>query len=222
MNRRSVPNPEGEAAGAEATGFGPGTHERLVFFTDAVFAITITLLALEIRLPAGAGELSESGLLDALAAMWPRYLGYIISFLVIGFFWISHCAKFDRIERIDLRLVWLNLLFLLSLGLIPFASSVLSESHGRLGTIIYAGLIVLSALMVQMFWLYARAAKLTTANLTKKEARAAGLPSVIVSAVFALSIPIAFFSPGGAEMTWGLVLAALYVMHFTRPKQNIA
>ena len=64
--------------------------ERLVFFSDAVFAIAATLLALDIRLLAGQEEMDNAQLLTALLGIWHKYLAYLISFLVIGFFWISH------------------------------------------------------------------------------------------------------------------------------------
>lgn len=71
--------------------------ERLIFFSDAVFAIAITLLALEIRLPASQGTLTNDQLLQDLLALWPKYFSYVLSFLVIGGFWMGHHQKFRLI-----------------------------------------------------------------------------------------------------------------------------
>jgi uncharacterized membrane protein len=81
------------------------TSEQILFFYDAVIAITITLLMLEVRLPVDAGELTDPELLDALLATYGKLLGYVISFLVIASFWISHHRKFHHIVRNDGMLV---------------------------------------------------------------------------------------------------------------------
>ena len=86
--------------------------ERLVFFSDAVFAIAITLLALDIRLPIEAVHLSDLQLFNSLVDIWPKYLSFLISFLVIGNFWIAHHRRYRYISRYDTRLLLLNLLVL--------------------------------------------------------------------------------------------------------------
>lgn len=78
--------------------------ERLIFFSDAVFAIAIMLLALEIRLPASENLMDDAQLFAQLAGLWHRYLGYFISFMVIGIFWMAHYRKYRFIKRYDSRL----------------------------------------------------------------------------------------------------------------------
>ncbi len=112
--------------------------ERLIFFSDAVFAIAITLLALEVRLPVDAGDLSNQALLEKLLTIGPKYVSYIISFLVIGNFWIWHHARFRHIVRYDTRLFVLNLFLLMAVAFIPFPTEVISENGNRTGTIFYA------------------------------------------------------------------------------------
>ncbi|MBK7916581.1 MAG: DUF1211 domain-containing protein [Chloroflexi bacterium] len=91
-----------------------------LFFSDAVFAIAITLLALEIRLPPLPETATNVQLLAALGALWPRYLSYIISFLAIGMMWLSHHRAFRHVHRYSDRLILLNILFLLLIGFLPF------------------------------------------------------------------------------------------------------
>ena len=85
--------------------------ERLIFFSDAVFAIAITLLTLEIRLPATDGSLTNAELLQSILAIGPKYIAYIISFLVIGLFWIGHHRKFQLIRKYDGTLMFFKLAF---------------------------------------------------------------------------------------------------------------
>ena len=137
-----------DAVGGESLGF-----ERLVFFSDAVFAIAITILVLDIRLPAGEEALTDAELLAQLLGIWHKYLAYIISFLVIGSFWISHHRKFRYNRHYDSNLRFLNLLLLMAIAFIPFPSSVISEHGYRTATIFYAlTIIVAGSMSVALWW----------------------------------------------------------------------
>lgn len=96
--------------------------ERILFFSDAVMAIAITLLVIDLRLPE---NLRESGLGAALLKLWPSYLGYLLSFIVIGNYWLSHRRLFRPIRRYDDRLCWLSLLFLFFIALLPFSTRLI-------------------------------------------------------------------------------------------------
>jgi len=102
------PNPKHVAA-PESAHHDALSLERLVFFSDGVFAIAVTLLALEIRLPTTGGALTNAQLLYKLEVIWAKYLSYVVSFMVIGFFWMGHHRKFRLIERYDHTLLMLNL-----------------------------------------------------------------------------------------------------------------
>jgi len=98
---------------------------RFEAFSDGVFAFAITLLILGIVLPAFKTPPSESELRGALLALWPNALAYALSFAVIGIMWQNHHALFRMVERVDRRMVFLNLLLLAGTVFIPFATSVL-------------------------------------------------------------------------------------------------
>jgi uncharacterized membrane protein len=107
---------------------GNGDTTRLEMFSDGVFAIAITLLVLEIRVPhVGEGE----SLVVALLGLWPSYLGYAVSFLQIGVIWANHHNRFRLLERSDHVLLFLNILFLLCVAFIPFPTALLAEYKGR-------------------------------------------------------------------------------------------
>jgi uncharacterized membrane protein len=100
--------------------------ERLAFFSDAVFAIAITLLIIEVRLPAATVE-TEQGIAQGLVGLIPQYIGFFISFFVIGRFWIGHHRVFGRLKRVDDTLVWRNLLFLMTIAFMPFPTALVSH-----------------------------------------------------------------------------------------------
>jgi len=112
------------APGAKAGHDSPSAHRtpgRLVAFSDGVFAIAITLLILEIRPPAEYGNL-----LHELAALWPSYLAYALTFLFIGQVWANHHVMFDHIRVADRVILLLNTLLLMIVAFLPFATSVLA------------------------------------------------------------------------------------------------
>ncbi len=100
--------------------------ERIILFTDAVFAIAITLLAIEIKIPE-LHEVNEHTALVALNHLIPRFVGFIISFLVIGIYWIAHHKIFSYVIDFDRKLLWLNLILLMFIVLLPFSTGYYSE-----------------------------------------------------------------------------------------------
>jgi uncharacterized membrane protein len=110
--------------------------ERLLAFSDGVFSVAITLLVLDVRLPSdGAG--GDSPLLSALIGLWPKLLVFCFTFVIVGINWVSHHRKFSYIKRVDGGLLWLNLIYLMTLCLIPFATSLLGGNGNRLGFVVY-------------------------------------------------------------------------------------
>lgn len=187
--------------------------ERLIFFSDAVFAIAITLLALEIRLPVEATNLTNQNLLVALLAIWPKYLSFIISFLVIGNFWIAHHRRFSLITRYDNRLLVLNLLMLMSIAFIPFPTSIISENGNRTATIFYALAIIVTGLLSALLWWYAAwENRLVDKSVDKQEVRRNLLSILTTPAVFLLSIGLAFINPDLGKFSWILTAPAALML----------
>jgi TMEM175 potassium channel family protein len=101
--------------------------ERIAFFSDAVFAIAITLLVLEIKVPHVEPGAGEAGVLHALLQQVPKVTGFLVSFLVIGTFWMAHHRLFRWVGGYDRWFIWLNLFFLLGISFIPFPTAFFSE-----------------------------------------------------------------------------------------------
>jgi uncharacterized membrane protein len=114
---------------------------RLVSFSDAVFAITVTLLVLEIRPPT-----DYSNLLHELVALWPSYLAYALTFLFIGQVWANHHVMFDHIRAADRVILLLNTLLLMIVAFLPFATSVLAgavrSGHGLRTAVVVYGIVL--------------------------------------------------------------------------------
>jgi uncharacterized membrane protein len=127
--------------------------ERLIFFSDAVFAIAITLLVLDIQLP---GNPNDADIPGALAKVAPQIGGYVLSFFVIGAYWIAHHRFYRHIVRYDHALLWLNLFLLLFIAFIPFPTRVVSNyGNVREAVILYAATIALTGIVMAVNWWYA-------------------------------------------------------------------
>src|SRR5690349_8854029 len=98
--------------------------ERMILFSDAVFAIAITLMALELKVPELHQQLvTDHNLVASLSHMIPKFIGFLISFFIIGQYWTVHHRLFGFVENYNLRLMWLNLIFLLAIILMPFSTA---------------------------------------------------------------------------------------------------
>lgn len=185
--------------------------ERLIFFSDAVFAISITLLALDIRLPNIDGPISNADLLQSLLSLWPQYLGYVVSFLVIGALWIGHHRKFLLIQRYDRWLLFLNLLLLMSIVFIPFPTSIISEFGNLTATVFYALAIGVAGMLSALVWWYAaRNNRLVTHTLDMKKRWRELLNPLRVTLVFFVSVGLAFINSDLAKFSWLVLLPTFY------------
>jgi uncharacterized membrane protein len=103
--------------------------ERLILFSDAVFAIAITLLVLEIRIPKSnwSQPITAQQLNEYLIEVIPNISGFVFSFFIVGFYWTIHHRIFGYITNFDTRLIWLNLLMLFFVALLPFTTTLTSE-----------------------------------------------------------------------------------------------
>lgn len=126
------------AAAAGASGGGGARHptehhrtrsdtRRAEAFADAVMAIVITLLVLELRPP----DVPPGRLLQGLLAQWPTYLAYVTSYFFVAVVWLNHKAAFMHITRMDRPTHWANLLILFSVALVPFPTAVISHTMER-------------------------------------------------------------------------------------------
>jgi len=162
---------------------------RVVAFSDGVFAIIITVLVLEIGVPT---NLSEQSLRQALDEVGPTLVAWVISFLLVGMYWMWHRDVFDLVRVVNRDLVWLNLLFLLPVSLVPFAASVLGEYHDEAIALWLYGvvLVVVSLTRIMLYAYLSRRPELLWEPVPARTKRLALLLSsfTIVSYMLAMSL----------------------------------
>jgi TMEM175 potassium channel family protein len=179
--------------------------ERMIIFSDAVMAVAITLLVLNLKLPEGV---SDADLATVLRGSVHNLGVYALSFVVIGLLWMGHHEQFSYIRRVDGVILWLNLFFLMTIGLIPFVTSILGDHGNALATCLYAGTLVMTSLLSAAMWWYAgRDPELMASDVTSSVRREGLLNVLLTGAVFALSILIAAtWSATAAQWSWLLLL----------------
>ena len=182
------------------------TVERVVFFSDAVFAIAITLLAFNLRLPDLPPGQTNASLLDAIGALAPAFFAFVLSFLVIAAFWVGHYRTFRYVVDIDGRLLAINFAFLFCIAILPFPTSIIA-TQGDLAsaTIVYAAFGVATGTMSTLLWVYpSRIGHLVAPSVTPQIARYITYRAAVFPVVFALSIPVALLAPAAAWILWFL------------------
>jgi uncharacterized membrane protein len=138
---------------------------RIEALSDGVFAIALTLLVLDLKVPVSEAINSEGALLNALAALSPKILSYFLSFMTLGIFWTGHTAQFHFIEKSDRNLNWISLFFLLAVSVLPFTTALLSQYilfKTALG--LYWLNILVMGVLLYWHWAYAEKKGLLLAN----------------------------------------------------------
>jgi uncharacterized membrane protein len=204
--------------------------ERTLYFSDAVFAIAITLLVLDIRLPEVSEEQLRTQLPSLVIGLGPKFLSFVITFLVIGFYWLAHHRMFHYINRYDTRLLWMNILFLMSVAFLPFPTSVLSlesttlnfddasssvqltlfsggsTASQQFAVAFYAGSVAVTGLLLAGLWWYAAIQhRLTAEYLTPRLASFFLLWALTAPLIFVFSIGISFINAEAAKFSWLLI-----------------
>ena len=175
--------------------------ERTVFFSDAVFAIAITLLVLDLKAPVGAhGE-------PRLDKVVPNILAFCLSFYVIGIFWQAHHALFGHVQREDAVLRRVNLLLLGTIVFLPFPTSMIAEFQATTTTVVfYAASAGAVGVMQSLLILTARHRGLMYPD--DQLSRGALARPLAAAMIFFASIPVAYFSPHLAQPFWILMIPA--------------
>ena len=183
-----------DTQGSEPIGLG---LERIVFFSDAVMAIAITLLVIDLKLPGVPPPATAAEVAAALRQLTPRIVSFVISFAVISVYWSSHHRYFSFIRRYDSRLMVLNLVFLFFIVLMPFAASMLGQySYLPVGVVIYGLAVAATGLSMGAIWWYAsRNHRLVEGGLDPKMIQGRNRIALIIPLLFLASLPWAFVSP---------------------------
>ncbi len=179
--------------------------DRTVSFSDAVIAIAMTLLAIDLPLPRGA---TSRELWQDFASNLPTsYLSFAISFTVIAIFWYQHHRFFDRIAHVNTQLTIWNLVSLFAIVVIPFSTKLLSVGDGEnsLGPVLYASTLLLWGAAFVLMALAARRSNLWRDGTAGSTSGDIIFGTATALSMFAVSIPIAFVNPSLAMLSWLLI-----------------
>jgi uncharacterized membrane protein len=203
VTESATPVPAADASDDEEVETGHAL-ERLIYFSDAVFAIALTLLALALPVPQGH---SDRALWHSFTShLGTDYLTFLISFLVIARFWVIHHRFFGRVRGVDRWLIQLNLLYLLWIVVLPFATRVLGDlGQYAFGTAVYAITVALVGLSFAALAGYSIRTGLVTPAVSRERNNAV-VGSLVAAVVFLLSVPLALVSPDGAKFFWLLLI----------------
>jgi uncharacterized membrane protein len=202
----------------------PGGTERgtarIEAFSDGVFAIAITLLVLEIKIP---HLQSGSNLLRGLLDLWPAYFGYVLSFVMIGIYWANHHYIFKLFTKTNHALNLLNLLFLLFIAFLPLPTEVLGEylldrANQTTAATIYALGLLLPAVTWLLMWLYAsQGYRIVDRCLDESYLRWLTLQYIGSVALYSLAVGVSL-----VDFRWGLgICVGLTLLYLLPPRRPV-
>ena len=199
----------GEVNPSEKRGYGVEGNERINALSDGVFAIVITLLVLEIKVPdVPSGELAH-----ALKEIVPKIFSHIGSFVLLGIYWVGHHNLFLHIKRHDRVLIWLNVLFLMCVASMPFPTGLIIQyGSQQLAVVVYAGVLVLAGFSLDLIWWYAsRGRRLVEEDIDPALVAFVHRRILVAPIIYLLSIGVSFFSPTAARLVV-LIVALIYIV----------
>jgi len=175
---------------------------RLEAFSDGVIAILITIMVLELKVPAS----HEAG---ALLGLWSVFVSYLLSFLVIAIYWVNHHELFHHCRQVNTAVLWTNMAFLFCISLIPFATAYMGENHfSPFATALYGGSLLLAgASYVPMRRAVER--QLDDDPASRRVSRRAATKNYISLTLYAVSMPLAYVHPA-ITLVLAYAVAALY------------
>lgn len=190
-------------------------ENRVINFSDAVFAFAATLLVLKIDLPRLSGVEIQTQLAVSLMNLWPQYLANVISFLAIGYYWLTHHIIFGLVRRFDRTIVWMNIVFLILLSFLPFPVDLYGDYYNvPIIVVFYAASIAVLGFALLGIWLYAsHNNRLIDSHMSKRRIRFFTLKILIAPLVFTLSIPLVYLHPALTQIAWVGVILGVIVLN---------
>jgi len=178
--------------------------EHVISFGDAIFAFAITLMTLSIDIPDLPTNLTQQELLSRLNELYPQVESYIISFVIIGLFWISYHQVFNYIIRSNITLVYLNLLFLLLITFLSITTSLVIEYGSyQIPYVIYCVVVIMTSFLLAVIWWHAtKDYRFVGKDIHPLFVRGMMINLLLVPFVFAISILVSFFNIDIAQYVW--------------------
>lgn len=190
-------------------------ENRVINFSDAVFAFAATLLVLKIDLPQLSGNVVGSQVISSLISLWPQYLANLISFLVIGYYWIHHHAIFGLLKRFNSTIVWINLFFLICVSFIPFPVDLYGDFPNVPEVVVfYSFSLAVVGYTLAIVWLYAcYKNRFIDKSMSKRRVHYYTFRIFVAPVVFTLAIPLVYIHPAAAQLSWLLVIVGVVLVN---------
>jgi TMEM175 potassium channel family protein len=186
---------------------------RIAAFSDSVFAFAATLLVLNIKIPEVLPSQLTTELPGQVLHLWPQLLSYMMSFVIVGIYWVAHHVMFHHIKRSDRVLLWLNIAFLMCIAFIPFPTGLISR-YGAVQTavVVYALTLTITGVLLEILWWYAtRGHYLVEKELPDRVIRLGTVKTMIAPCAYALSIVVSFLSPK-LSVIFFVAVPAFYIL----------
>jgi uncharacterized membrane protein len=194
--------------------------ERMMSFNDGIFAIAITLLVLDLAIPEISSRQIDLLLLPSLVEIYPKMIGFSLSFFIISIYWLSYHRIFSFIRDIDQRLILLNIFFLFFIVFMPFPTLLLGLYGAHASVVIfYAAVIATNSFFLYLIWHHVvHQDDLLSQPLEADFIEYISVRNLINVCVFLASIGIALVNPLLAMFSWGslIVLYPLVRWRYTR------
>jgi uncharacterized membrane protein len=190
-----------------------------ISFGDALFAFSITIMTLSIQLPdIQTHNLTQSQIISELLELRPQFESYVISFFVIGVYWISYHIVFNHIIKSYSTTTWLNLLFLFFITLISFATSLLiTYGNYSFVFILYNVTLIVTGTQLCLIWINAVRLHHVDETLNAALIKNILMETLVPPIIFTLAIGVFFINPGLAHYFWILILPAKIIIRKTFP-----
>ncbi len=181
--------------------------ERLISFSDAIFSVAITLSVIEVMPPNLSERILDIGAKQVLVDLMPKIVGVVATFALIGLYWISHHRLLDLLQKNTAKLTRLNLLFLMSIAIMPFAIKFsVAHTHDEVAVYFYASYMALAGSLQFLIWRHAVQNKLIKEQLSASAIHWMSLRTAITPVVFILSLGLVPFNPDWSRYSWILLL----------------
>jgi uncharacterized membrane protein len=191
--------------------------EHITSFADAIFAFSITFMAISIDIPNLAQNLTQAQVIDKLLQSIPEFEIYAISFFVIGVYWIAYHQMFNQIVNSDMTVTWLTLIFLFFITLIPFATNMQIGFGYPILFVLFALVLAMAGALLTITWLHATKNKLIDKDLTRIEIHTISLEAIVPTVVYFLSILVSFIDLQAAYYFWILIIPAKIILRKKYP-----
>lgn len=188
--------------------------DHIISFSDAIFAFSITFMALSIQIPHLESNLTQTELIHRIISLSPQFEIYAISFLIIGIYWLSYHQIFNYIRTSHSMLIWVNLAFLFFITLISFSTSIDTVYPlYHFVFLLYATILSITGVLLAVIWIHASKDKLLIdKNMSQLHIKIVSLQVIVPPLIFASSMAISFIDIQIAQYFWILIVPAKIII----------